>query len=315
MMMEVKKGIEPSQPEVGSSVDDKVSIAWCGWEILVPPDWRPLRIEGELAKGSMMLGDADKPILRVQWHRVDAGSLNASGWITGRLKKLKAAVSPDAPVPKGIDASAWALDVHVREGDSKDVWYGSSSAAGIILEVMTVNLDHNARDDGLLNEIVSSLSVTGRDEPCRWSMYGISFVSPAGFELVRKHLFSGDIALTFKRGRKEALLLRQVYPAGIAISRRPLDKWIDRTPFTERRKPVKDHTNEWERGRLCGRHRRGWRRLPSPLGWCNPRYSTAVAAVDEKLDRLLIVEHLTRNDRSANDVDWCLEKMNDGEKL
>ena len=306
----VREIMMTERDEADIGIDEPLAIAWCGWQIQVPADWRPLKISGELSKGSMMLGDAENPILSIQWRRVDDGRFDAKRWITKRFKKLKATLTADAPRPKGITAAAWARAVHVREGESEDVWYGYSSSGGMIVEVLTVDVGQKNMPEGAFDDVLASLRVTSRNSPCRWAMYGISFMSPPGFDMVKSHLFSGDIALAFKKGRKEELLLRQVYPAGMAVSRRSLDRWIDKPPFITRRRPVKDHSQEWRKGKLDGRHRRGWRRLPSPMGWCNPRYSTSVAAVDKKLDRLLIVEHLARRQHSDDDAEWCVKKMN-----
>lgn len=162
----------------------------------------------------------------------------------------------------------------------------------------------------MLEDILPGLRVTAKDEPCRWSLYDVAFVSPAGFELVRRHLFSGDIALGLAKGKQEGLLLRQVYPAALAIERRPLERWLAETPFKERRRAPTVRPDKWQRNGMNGILRRGHRRLPSPMGWCSSRYSTAIAAVDEKLDRVLIAEHQTRGQHGHDQTQWCVENMN-----
>ena len=127
--------------------------------------------------------------------------------------------------------------------------------------------------------------------------------------LRRRHLFSGDVALSFARG-SESLLLRQVYPAGIAVQRRPLERWLRLPPFTERRRPPREAL-ETERFRgFDGLLRRGWRRLPSPMGWCSPRFATAIAVVDRERDRLLISELLTKREHCADLVRRSISEMN-----
>ena len=200
--------------------------------------------------------------------------------------------------------------LELREGLSKSVWCGYSRSAGLLLELITTNVTGADDTRDALERALATTAVADRAAPCLWSLYGVGFVSPPGFELVRKHLFSGDIALGFKRKRREGLLLRQVYPAGMAVSRRPLERWLQSPPFTERRRPPKGTPAAWAGSGLEGIMRQGRRRLPSPLGWCNPRYATAIAAVDATRDRLLIAERVTPRAHDAGLVVSCIESMN-----
>ena len=285
-------------------------IAWCGWRIRVPLEWRPLKIQGEFRKGSMMIGDGEQPRLLVQWRRVKDDGFDVQRWFRERFSRQRAMPEPGAPCPPGFDASAWARDFEVREGEAKSMWYGYSRTAGLLLECVTANLTSAVARNPVLGEVLPALSVSGRDEPIRWSLYDVVFVSPPGFELVRRHLYSGDIALGLAGGDQEELLLRQVYPAGMALSRRSLQGWLETSPFTERRQAPAAMPEKWERKGPGGIVRSGWRRLRFPLGWCNPRYSTAVAAVDGTLDRLLIAEYRTRREHDQATVRWCVENMN-----
>jgi hypothetical protein len=128
---------------------------------------------------------------------------------------------------------------------------------------------------------------------------------------VERHLFSGDIALRLEND-SESLLLRTVYPAGLALSRRKLPKWLDASPFLERRKNRNTETQEWrsDAPKLKGVLRTGWKRLPFPLGWLKPRYCTAVVAVDKELDRLVLAEHRTPEPVSSETVIRAVQQMN-----
>ena len=293
-----------------SANNQQSTIAWCGWSMAVPSEWRPLQIRGELKKGSMMIGDSDRPLLLVQWRRVESADFDAQAWLKKRFKKQHSAPDDAPPQPRGFSAVAWTREIALRENESKSAWYGYSEEGGLLLELVTTNLTQDKPSSNMLEDILPGLKVTAKDEPCRWSLYDVGFVSPAGFELVRRHLFSGDIALGLAKGKQEGLLLRQVYPAALAVGRRPLERWLEETPFKERRRPLKVRPNRWNKNGMNGILRRGRRRLPSPLGWCNSRYSTAIAAVDERLDRVLIAEHLTPKEHGTDQIQWCVENMN-----
>jgi hypothetical protein len=127
---------------------------------------------------------------------------------------------------------------------------------------------------------------------------------------------SGDIALRLVKGQ-ETLVLRTVYPADLALSRRKLPDWLDDSPFLERRKNRDATTKEWRcpAPPLEGLLRTGWKRLPVPMGWMKPLYCTAIVAVDQELDRLVLVDHrrpsptdsgLAR--RAAEQINWDADR-------
>jgi hypothetical protein len=201
----------------------------------------------------------------------------------------------------------------MRKGGSKTIWSGYAAEAGLLLEVIVTSLTEEPLRAAIFASLVPKINVSVRDKPCCWSMYSVSFMSPPGFELNKRHLFSGDVALQFSRGRKETLLMRQVYPAGLALSRRNLERWMESAPFGERRRLRAPVRVAWRRDaprELEGIRQSGWKRLPSPLGRCAPRHSVAVAAVDKELDRLLIAERQNRRDDGGAEVDWVVESMN-----
>lgn len=284
-------------------------IAWCGWRMDLPGSWYPLRIQGAFSKGAMMIGDGEKPVLLVQWKRVPSRGFDATHWMRTRLKKQRVHASPQAPVPEGFDESAWMCGLELREGQVKSVWYGYCKAAGLLLELVTTNLGEGADPLGLLQQALAGLRPSGLEEPCRWSLFGTRFVSPPGFVLERYRLCSGDIALLLRSGKQEQILLRQVYPAGLALSRRVLPGWMETPPFIERRRQSAVPPASVSAQGMQGLLRSGWRRLPAPLGWCNPRFSIALAVVDSVQDRLRLVDHQHRQPQDDAMARWCLAQM------
>ena len=241
----------------------------------------------------MMIGDAQTPIVRVKWFRLEeAETFDGAAWLDERFKQLGVVPEKGAPKPDRFSSVAWVRDLEPREGNGRTVWYGWSLDAGIAMECVVTNLTEEKVKDEVFDVAVAGLQVTSPSEPCHWGMYGVRFVSPAGFELEKKHLYSGDIALLFKKG-KQHMLLRQVYPAQLAVSRRKLDGWLDCPPFKQHRRFRLSSSEPWHlnSGRqVSGVKRLGTKQLPSPLGFCAARATCAIAAEDRQKDRLLIAE-------------------------
>jgi hypothetical protein len=85
-------------------------------------------------------------------------------------------------------------------------------------------------------------------------------------------------------------MLRQVYPAELALTRRPIEKWFENPPFHERRKFKEEDT----RGKSAGKREfraEGWKLIPLPLGFVRPRRCRRIAVVDDSSDRIFLTEY------------------------
>lgn len=289
------------------------TIAWARWRVTVPEEWRPLKIQGDPVKGSMMIGDAERPIVLIQWCRQPKAGFDTDKWFEQRFRKLGTVPARGAPVPERFTKTAWQPELSTHEGTSKTLWCGYSADACLIVEVIVTTLTEPRLRNWIFEKMMPGMKVSSEDEPCCWSMYAVGFRSPPGFELKQKHLYSGDVALLFEREDKGSLLLRQVYPAKLAMSRRTFERWLEATPFLERRKlrnPVRTAWTGHGPHDLEGIRLAGWKRLPAPLGRCGPRHVTAVAAVDLELDRLLIAELQTPGAQGGVEAESAVEHMN-----
>jgi hypothetical protein len=287
-------------------------VAWCGWSLPVRPEWRPLKIEGTHIKGSMVIGDATRPLVLVQWWR-PGENFEAAQWLNDRFQRMGVEPTPDAPRPQDVDQSGWVRELAITETESKTAWYGYSRAAGLVVELVVTSLTESALRTELLMEMLPGLRLASADKPCLWSLFGASFVSPAGYDLRQRHLYSGDLTLYFQNAKGASVLLRQIYPGKLAVTRRPLEGWLDAPPFLERRRirterrisPV-----ELPGGMRKGLRQTTWKRLPWPLGWCRPRYCTTVAVLDEPLDRLLIADYQAWDRNELPMADQAVANMN-----
>ena len=267
-------------------------LAWAGWQMRVPEDWRPVRIEGAWMRGSMIVGDADEAIMQVKWWRPTKRDFDPGRWIRRRLKKVGRRPADRGPAPHGLSHSAWAP---AEPNDGRGAfWYGCASDGGLVIEVVTSAALAKKAQRTVSDRVLPTLTVSAPDRATRWAIFGASFESPPGFSLRNQRVHLGDVVLQLSSSRRDTLLLRQVYPAELALARRELAKWLAFPVFKEHRK-FRGAETEWSVDsfgrKLEGVKRAGRKRLPSPLGFCAPRRSVAAVVHDDELGRLLVAEY------------------------
>jgi hypothetical protein len=275
-------------------------LAWCGWQLQIPLEWRPLRIDSGWVRGSMLVGTADAPLLQIKWWRPHRKRFKALAWIQSRIKSVAASgavVNPLRAQGEGFQTLVSAVDNNPRRKRNRVLWYAHAPAANLIVELVA---NAAAAPDAIAQvteRIVPSLAASGLDAPTRWAVYDVSFESPPQFAVASIKMLAGDIALElFERKHKSRLVLRQIYPARLALARRDICQWLESSHFKEHRKfKLSAEIKPWhlqKDGRILeGILRRGHKRLPVPLGWCAPRRSAAAALNDAKLGRLLLAEY------------------------
>lgn len=292
------------------------TLAWAGWEVTILPSWQPLKLSGTAAKGDVIIGDSACAVFVIRWERVGGRPpADPRGWAETRLKQLGAAPQPDPPAAAAFTACAWARSLETEEGKATTHWFGYAAPARLLIGI-TVNgvLPHAVRET-VVRDVLPTLRTSAGQGPCRWALYGVRFNVPGSFELRQRHLYLGDVALEFGRGRQERLLVRQVYPGDLALGRLAREAWLDRYPFHEHRRLRRRNASvtAWQdpaRGSIDGVQRTGWKRLPAPLGACSPRHTCAIAAYDRELNRLLLAEHMSRHAADAELCSRMIAQMN-----
>jgi hypothetical protein len=293
-------------------------LAWANWQLTMPGAWHPLKLTGTQQKGQMIVGNHEGPLFIINWEQTPTASHDGAKWIAGRLKKLGVRPAEDPPAKAHFTECGWARDVQTREGNESTQWLGYSQPARLLIGFTVNSMIPKASRNQVIRQVLPTLTTSAIEEDTIWAMHNVSFRSPAGFELSQRKLFSGDIALEFSKGKHEELMLRQVYPAELALQRRHMEKWLECYPFKQhrrlRRRTLK--TDPWQcpqRPDLVGLQRSVWKRLPSPLGVWAPRQCLALAAHDRGLDRLLIVEHMARKEPDPAIRAAAIAGMNRGE--
>ena len=291
----------------------KTKIAWQGWEIPAVDDWRPLEIDGDYKRGKMMIGNSVAPLLQVKWWRPDEKNFYAEEWIRARIREFKATPSMNPPRPKAFSNSGWIKELEFQEDVTKTIWYGFERDAGVMMEIVMTSITDKALQAKIITDLIPELKVYSIEEDTYWSLYDISFHVPKGYILKRKHLYSGDIALEFQDDDKRHLVLRQIYPAELALSRRSMGGWLDNPAFKFKRRFKLESDSEWKTGKaniVDALKRVGKRYIPFPLQWLFPKYVSAIIAKDSELDRLLIAEAFSDEKEFFAEVEKAVLRMN-----
>ena len=274
---------------------ESLPLAWSGWSLRVPEEWRPLKIAGGAGQGTMVLGDSAEATMQVKWWRPPGSSPRAERWAKARLRRFAVSTRPDWAALDSFTDAVWVQDAGESSGPGRSLFCGYAPRAELLLE-LTINTaaSESARRVSE-REVLPSLTTVPRDEPTPWAVFDSSFLTPPGHDLARHRLNIGDHVVAVASPKGARITVRQVYPADLALARRDLEDWLTFGPFKEHRRfNGRGDAAAWSidvRGRASeGLLRVGSKRLPSPLGWLAPRHSTAAVVRDQALDRLLIAE-------------------------
>lgn len=299
---------------------DWITLAWAGWSMRVPPDWRPIEINHAAGRGSMLVGDSTSAIVQVKWSVLAAGArdgFDPKRWAQRRVGRLPPAGGQKAgvPSPAGMVVLAWSPAESGPKGVTRSIWHGWSKSAGLLIEAVVYSADRPELGAMVRGEVLSSLSTRAAGDPTDWSVFDVSFRTPARFDLAERRLSPGHMAMLFAGPRQERLLLRQVYPTAAALARRDLAGWLRSEIFPQRRRfyPRGDGeplSADCFGQRLVGLIRRGLTRYPWPFGWVGSRHTVQAAVEDPRLDRLLLVEHECRGKASDETAADAVAAMN-----
>lgn len=287
----------------------------------VPGRWRPLKIDGTFAGGTMTLGRGADVVMQVKWWRPAQDRFRPERWLDRRLRSLKATRDEEAtcPSPDGFELVMRATSRAPKRGKGGPLalWYGWAGRAGVQIEAVVGPQASGGRSAPW--HALRSLRAAEKDAPTTWAAFGCLFHVPAGFVVDRHELLLGDLSLQFAGPRGQTLMLRQIYPADLALERRKIADWLEFSRFPTRRCFRGDCNENWaiehDGRRLAGLCRTGAKCYAFPLGVVRPRWSLGAAVHDCRAGRLLVAEH-----DSARPIDDALLRrtilaMNQGEEV
>jgi hypothetical protein len=262
------------------------TLAWQGWELSMPADWAPIKIEGDFDRGFVAIADLDRERLGLRWQTVgkkaDPKRVVAEN-LRGEIGQLAFDESIEAT------SSDWPTSRLYIEPDppGRDVWIGFSAATGRVLQVVY----HAAgRDRVLRDSLLPTLRDAGEEKGASvWAVFWASAILPRPMKLLRQRLNVGDLAISFDAG-DGPLEIRQMAAAKMVLNRRPLEAWLGGLGEPKRYRPIGQVREvEWpelDRSGVCRDHAR--RRRLFFARWL-PAGFVVYAIVDRPNDRLILV--------------------------
>lgn len=273
-------------------------LCWAGWSTRMPEHWRPARIHGDGRRGRLLVSDGEQITFQIAWQRTFGLEVNGEKWLRRRLGS--------AGEGTRVRQGGGFMHAMAAEGgdEGRGVWHGWAGGSGLMVE-----LAYNAAAEDaarvVREQVIPAMATAHSPRGERWAVFDAVFHVPEGFRLVEHRLHLGDMALHLVGEGGDRLMLRQVYPASLALGRRSLRKWLADWPFAFRRRlrMGAGEVSEPGEAREASKAGEGWaqrldcrgvRSLRFPLGWAGRRQVLASAVVDASADRLAIAQRESR---------------------
>lgn len=292
------------------------TLAWAGWSLPLPAVWRPLRVTGGSQRGTIVIGDGIQALFQIKWMLANGRPFDPHRWLARHVRGPVTASAADlCPFrAEGFETLAWFPAGTGHHGGS--LWYGYALDQNLLLEIsLSGDMPVPTREHVQKNILSGLRAASG--PTVTWAVFSAVFAVPADYRLVQHRLHLGDIALSFVAFSRQRLVLRQIYPATLALGRRSLARWLECPPFAERRRSSDVATNPWAvtiNGRMHdGLVQTGNRCLAFPFGRVARRTFAAGLVHDTGLDRLLYAAHESRSSADPSVIAQAIGRMNSGE--
>jgi len=214
-------------------------FGWAGFLLDLPESFKLLHVKGEHARGHIRLVDSQQIRLEVAWATVTKKNFNAEVFIRRQLKRSLTSVPNRAQRQRGAELASQAIDPllpgFVPALTVSDPESGHDRLVGYCPETHRVfefvyrhgsPAENTLYRDGVLHSFIDQ----PLDRPMKWAFFGVSFTAPPTFGFGVAKLNLGDMQVQLLvRGTDltgPGLLIRQIYPAKLALTRMPLEKWI-----------------------------------------------------------------------------------------
>jgi hypothetical protein len=209
------------------------TLAWAGLLLSLPEDYRPARIEGGHNKGLMLLADDERARLVLAWATVTRKQFDAAEFCKEKLLSLfdaKAGVSQASLVRvgnnRGFTTMFWA---HSKE-EQKIRAVGYCPQTGRVVDCL-YHTGTARQDLAFTQGLLEGIADQPVDQDYQWAVLGSSFHVPGGLRYLESTLNLGDQTIRFIGARRESLgpvlVVRQVYPAALAMGRQPMEEWLE----------------------------------------------------------------------------------------
>ena len=302
-------------------------FGWAGLRLNVPEAWRLSRTSGFAARGKLTLADDVTVRLEIGWANVTRRAFDAERIARRQMRRMLGKRPPDEWDRELRPFRARSVQPMLYLPDDEggmDRFVGYAPAAQRMVQMAYRR--RTAREDSDLRQaMIGELEVQPLDRPQQWAFFDISFIAPPGYQYESSKLNVGDMRVVVSaRGRETrgpSLMVRQVYPAELALSRQPLEDWADvllekqksiyrlpRQGWRLRRRKVATAHIDTPRGpgvEVVGKLR--W--LLRPMFWRMPRSFRFRLIHDRRMNRLLALSAADRRDRVVERLDEVMEGL------
>lgn len=259
-------------------------VAWQGWQIEVPDDWSPVKIEGNAQAGYLLMADLDRPRLGIRWKEQKGKKFDAHSAAAALMKEEVGELEAKKAKPHPLGEWVAPLLYEDNEPPGRDLWVAYSKTTSRLFQVV-YHAQH--RDRVLRDKLLPTLVDGSLDEELRWSVFELSCRTPAGMHLEKHRLNAGDLSLSFEGAGRKVATIRQIAPARLALSRWPMARWIaEQASWRGREYKVvgtPDAASEVQRQKVIRRRRFFW------MFWL-PKGFTVLARHDQAKNRLVLVD-------------------------
>lgn len=277
-------------------MSDPHRFAWQGWDILIPSEWDPVRLEGDFDSGMALLADLAKARAGLRWQRL-ASKAKVADAIDRALRDEVGSLA--AREARDVRDDRWDGAKLFVEPDppGRDVFVGYSAASRRLLQFV-YHVEKPRRDRMLSDTLLSVLQDRSADEERTWSVFELSCRLDRSFKLESHKLLAGDLSLSFADSAKprREVAVRQVGVAQLALQRSPIEQWLRRQQSTRgKHYRAAKAQDEIELTAIDGRALQGVcgrmsRRRRFFFMRSLPRELLTLALHDEARDRLVIVQ-------------------------
>ena len=207
-------------------------FAWAGYLLNIPATFRLSSIEGDHRQGSFRLVDGERVRLEFSWATETRGRFDFPAFAKKKLGGSRKRGEPD-PDSKVRELSVPGSDLqlfHLPDEEGRiDRFVGWSSKTHRVVQIV-YSRAADREDEFVAGTCIPGVIDQPRDQPMKWAFFDCSFVTPSGLYYQNATLNLGDMSVRVSaRGsdlRGPALTVRQLYPASLALLRRPLVDWI-----------------------------------------------------------------------------------------
>ncbi|MCG8532283.1 MAG: hypothetical protein MI749_16690 [Desulfovibrionales bacterium] len=202
--------------------------AWNGISLTMPDNWIPAAIEQRY----LLFSRDSHPALEIKWHTAsNAASLpKKERDLTRQLKKIQGFSTEQSAMTTQwqtiTDALPPSLDVlpFTHAQGSGAICTHAPSNTILVLQVHAPVDQYSA----VIQQVLSSLTVTPSDEPVHFKMFGLNCALPAGTTLVRHSFKPGEFILETQSGPYNICITR-LGPANVVLEGKPFRRWLHST--------------------------------------------------------------------------------------